>query len=128
VAVAVVVRAAMDRTRPPREILALGLLAAPFVAPYARYYDFPVLLIPLLILLGDRLSERSGTVLLVVLVFLPYLQLVIMWRIKDMVRLPGRTFPEVTLFWVPMLLAVAWAASRPGRGAGGCQQSMAQPD
>jgi hypothetical protein len=37
----VVLHAALDRTRPLSDVLALGTLAAFFVAPYARHYDFP---------------------------------------------------------------------------------------
>jgi len=36
------------------EVMALSVLAAFFVAPYARHYDFPVLAVPVLVLLGRR--------------------------------------------------------------------------
>ena len=62
---ATVLKASLDRSKPLHDVLALGLLAACIVAPYGRHYDFPVLLIPLFVLLGTRLSEIAGAVLLV---------------------------------------------------------------
>src|SRR5258708_35649817 len=60
----VVLRAALDPDRPLRDVASLGLLAAFFVAPYGRHYDFPILLIPLFVLLGGRLSEKAGNAVL----------------------------------------------------------------
>src|SRR5262249_35471435 len=41
--------AAIDRTRPMRDAVALALIATFFVTPYARHYDYPVLLVPVLV-------------------------------------------------------------------------------
>jgi hypothetical protein len=108
-----VLRAALDRSRPLPDVLSLGLLAAYFVAPYGRHYDFPVLLIPFLTLLGTRLPERWGALLLVALLLLPYLHYMVLGRLKIWLGFTGRLNPEFTFFWVPLLLAVAWFASRP---------------
>jgi hypothetical protein len=107
-----VLRAALDRSRCLGDVLSLGLLAAYFVAPYGRHYDFPVLLIPFLILVGTRLTERLGTLLLVALLILPYLHYMLLDRLKIWLGFTGRLNPEFTFFWIPLLLAVAWFASR----------------
>jgi hypothetical protein len=108
-----VVRAALDRSRPLRDVLSLGLLAAFFVAPYGRHYDFPVLLIPFLVLLGTRLPERWGTALLITLLFVPYLHYMVLDRMKVWLGFTGRLNPEFTFFWIPLLLTLSWFVSRP---------------
>jgi hypothetical protein len=109
----VVLRVAVDRSAPFRDVLSLGLLAAYIVAPYGRHYDFPVLLIVFLVLLGTRLSERWGTALLVALLLLPYLHYMVLDRLRVGLGLTGRLNPEFTFVWVPLLLTVAWFAARP---------------
>ncbi len=109
----VVLRTAYDRSRPLRDVLSLGLLAAYFVAPYGRHYDFPVLLIPLLTLIGTRLKERSGAAMLFALLFLPYLHYLVLDRLKVLLGFTGRLNPEFTFFWIPLLLTAAWFASPP---------------
>jgi hypothetical protein len=109
--VVAVLGAAVDRTRPLRDTVALGLLAAFFVAPYARPYDFPVLLIPLLILLGDRLTERPAAALLMAVVLLPYIQFVVLLKYRRLYTTTDFIL-ESTFFWIPLLLAVAWFATR----------------
>jgi hypothetical protein len=57
--------------RPLPDILAPGTIASFFVSPYAQLYYFPILVIPLLVLLADRLPQWTGAVLLATfLVFL----------------------------------------------------------
>jgi Glycosyltransferase family 87 len=109
----VVLRVAIDRSTPLRDVLSLSLLAAYFVAPYGRHYDFPVLLIAFLVLLGTRLSERWGTALLLTLLLLPYLHYMVLDRMRIWLGLTGRLNPEFTFFWVPLLLTMAWLCSRP---------------
>ena len=104
---ATVLKASLDRSKPLHDVLALGLLAACIVAPYGRHYDFPVLLIPLFVLLGTRLSEIVGAVLLVALLLLPYSQYWIMAR-RGLVSQIGRPSPEFLFAWVPLLLAGVW--------------------
>ena len=107
-----VFRAALDLLCPLRDVLSLALLAADFVAPYGRHYDFPVLLIPFLVLLGTRLSERTGTALLVALLLLPYLHYMVLDRLKVWLGFTGRLNPEFTFVWIPLVLTVAWFVSR----------------
>src|SRR5262249_31370389 len=70
-----VIRAALDRGSRLADVVGLSVLAAFFVAPYARHYDFPVLLIPLVLLVRDRLNVLVGVALLGAVVLLPYVQL-----------------------------------------------------
>jgi hypothetical protein len=107
----VLVRAALDRSRPLDDIMALGLLAPFIVAPYARHYDFPVLLIPLFVLMGRRLSEVTGTLLLVALLVLPYLHFGLLMKFKQKYPSPVHLFPEFTFAWIPLLLTVIWMAT-----------------
>jgi hypothetical protein len=106
-----VLRAAWDRERPVRDVLALGLLAAFFVAPYARYYDYPVLLIPLFILLGGRLSEKASMVLLMVLIAVPYPQFMLLVRYSRLYTGGINAYVEWTYIWLPMLLVALWYAT-----------------
>jgi hypothetical protein len=107
----VVVRVALDRTRPLSDVLGLGTLAAFLVAPYARHYDFPILLVPLLILLNGRLPRLQGRVFLIALALFPYVQLFVLVDYKARHDPSGHFLPEVTFFWVPVLLALCWIAS-----------------
>jgi Glycosyltransferase family 87 len=111
---AAVLHAALVRGRPVADLFALGTLAVFFVAPYARHYDCPLLLIPFLILLGGRLSPRVGTALLAALVVLPYVQIVLLVRLKEWCNPDGRFLLESTFFWIPVLLAIAWFATEVG--------------
>jgi hypothetical protein len=103
--------AAWRRERPLRDALALSLLAALFAVPYARHYDYPVILVPLLVLLAGRLSEHVGAVLVMALTFLPYVQFGVMFRYGRMYSSLG-FYPECTYFWVPLVVAVAWLLTR----------------
>jgi hypothetical protein len=111
-----VVRAALDRSRPLEDIMALGLLAAFIVAPYGRHYDFPVLLIPLFVLMGRRLSEVAGAILLVALIVLPYLHFGALVIFKQKYPSTVRLFPEFTFFWIPLLLTMIWLATEVNAG------------
>ena len=106
-----VVRTAIDPGRPVRDVMALGLLAAFFVAPYGRDYDFPVLWVPALVLIGDRLSEKAGAALLVGLIVIPYLQFIILVRYSRLIVPEVDFYIECTYFWVPALLAILWFAT-----------------
>jgi hypothetical protein len=103
-----VVSRALDVRCPPRDVIALGFLAAFFVAPYGRHYDFPVLLIPLLVLLADRLSDRQGAILLISILLVPYLQFALLVRYSRLVVPDVDFYVECTYFWVPALLAAIW--------------------
>jgi hypothetical protein len=105
-----VVRKALDRESSLKDVMALGIMAAFFVAPYSLSYDFTVLLFPMLVLLGDRLSERAGTLFLFTLIFLPYLHIQNASRIP-LWWVPTRFSHQVTLCWIPLLLVIVWLAS-----------------
>jgi hypothetical protein len=113
-----VARSALDVNRPLRDVMALGLLAAFIVIPYARHYDFPVLLIPLFVLLGDRLSEKAGSLLLMSLILIPYIQFVLLVRYSHLVVPDVNFFLECTYFWVPALLAILWFTTKSTRAEG----------
>jgi hypothetical protein len=108
---AVLVRTALDRTRPLENILSLGLIAPFILAPYGRHYDFPVLLIPAFILIGRRLSEKAGTALLVALLVLPYVNLGIIVQFRERYPSTVRLFPEWTFIWIPLLVTLTWFAT-----------------
>lgn len=93
-----------DRTCPLNDVFGLGILAAFFIAPYARAYDQAVLIIPLILLAG-RLRPVWATMLLAVCIVLPSVQMCVsvVWELEG---------HEVTLFWLPMLLAVLWFVAR----------------
>ncbi len=111
-----VVRSALDRSRPFREVFAVGFLAVFFVVPYARHYDFVVLLIPSFVLIGDRLSEKAGALLLANLILVPYLQFILLVRYSRKVVPDVDFFLECTYFWIPLLLAALWLATRSRSG------------
>jgi hypothetical protein len=95
-------------------LFAVGALAAFFVAPYARHYDFPVLLIPLLVFVGERLRGPVCMALLVCFLAVPYGQLVFLTRLRDASDPSGKFLFEATFFWVPVALALAWLATIKG--------------
>ncbi len=87
------------------EVFALSILAAFFVAPTARPYDQPILIIPLLVLLGGRIPAFVGPVLLAAFVVEPYVHL-LFWAPSS------RNMPvHVWFFWIPLLLAGLWFGS-----------------
>lgn len=110
--VAALVRQAWRRTVDLRELFALAVLAVFWVAPYARHYDFPILVVPLLVLLGQRRPEWLGAGLLVLLVIVPYLQYVPLIWFKDRYNPGGRFLLEVSFIWIPFLLTAAWLTTR----------------
>jgi hypothetical protein len=113
-----VLRSAIDPQRPAREIMAMGLLAAFFIVPYGREYDFPLLWVPALVLIGDRLSEKAGAALLVGLIVVPYVQFILLARYSRLI-VPEVDFTiECTFFWIPALLAALWFATKPRRTVG----------
>jgi hypothetical protein len=105
---AAVVKAAWAHATPLSDVLALGFLAAFFVVPYARHYDFPILLIPLLVLLGGRLPQYAGGALMVVFVLLPYLHFILLQKLKQLYGPWAKLHGEWSFFWVPLLLMLIW--------------------
>jgi hypothetical protein len=104
------VMAGVNRGRPLHDVLALGILAACVVAPYGRHYDFPLLLVPLFVLLGTRLSDVAGATSLVAILLVPYLQYIVMVRL-GLVGQIGRPSPEFLFAWIPLLLTWLWLAT-----------------
>jgi hypothetical protein len=102
-------RAALARATDLDDLVALGLLAVPFVAPYCQSYDLPLLLIPLIVMLGGRLPEAIGAALLFVMIIVPYPHLVLVGDIR-LAWLPPAPPPFFTFFWIPLLLGTAWLA------------------
>lgn len=90
-------RSVFDRRRSLEEIYALSILVPFFLVPYGRTYDFPVLLIPLIVLLAGRLPDLWGAVILFVILVAPLFH---WWWIGN----PH----HVSFFWIPMLLMSAW--------------------
>jgi hypothetical protein len=109
-------RAAWDRNGSLRGILGLGVLTAFFVAPYARHYDFPVLLVPALLLLCGRLSRFAGKALLLALAVLPAAQMVFLLHLKEVFGPSVKVHGEIAFGWIPLLLTVCWCAGERQRG------------
>jgi hypothetical protein len=101
-----VLRSALRRSSTIDKVFALSILATFFIAPTARPYDEPILVIPLLVLLGKRIPEFVGAVLLVVLAVLPYVHL-LCW-VPSIGNIPA----HVWFFWIPLLLASLWFGSQ----------------
>jgi hypothetical protein len=106
-----VVRAALTPSFSWLDLMAVSLLAAFFVAPYARHYDFPVLLIPLLALLRSRLGSWTAWLLPLALVVLPWVQQSLLVAYKPLYNPSGLFLLEGSYFWVPVVLTIAWLAS-----------------
>jgi hypothetical protein len=103
-----VVWTAVRRETPLSDVLSLSLLAAFVVAPYARHYDFPFLLIPLLVLVERKLSRAAGAAVSAALVVVPYVQIVLLAHLKERFGPIFKWHGEITFLWVPVLLAVVW--------------------
>jgi hypothetical protein len=90
---------------------AFGALGAFFVSPYARHYDFPILLIPAMLLMTSRLPLLIRVLLPLALVLLPYVQFSLLQQWKAEVDPDGKFIVEGTFFWVPLILAAGWFTS-----------------
>lgn len=106
-----VVKTAIDRNGSLADLFALSLLAAFFVAPYGQPYDFMILIMPLLVLVGGRLKQRESQLLVLVFILVPYVHLTFANQIS-LWWLPPTPTHQVTLFWIPLLLAGVWIFSR----------------
>lgn len=106
-----VLRLALSRSGTLAELFAVGLLATFFIAPYSQPYDYPILLVPLLVLMGTRLRERAGLALFALVLAGSYLHLIYLGRMHLWWIAATRPAPKVTLFWVPLVLALVWIVS-----------------
>ncbi len=93
-----------QRACPLSDVFGMGILAAFFLAPYARYYDLAVLIVPLILLIG-RMRPGWATMLLIACTALPAIQIVFLGS-------TGRGDREETLIWPALLLAALWVFSR----------------
>jgi hypothetical protein len=104
-------RIALSRSRPLEDVLSVAAFAPFILAPYGRHYDFPILLIPLFVLMGRKLSEKAATALLLAMLILPYINLEIISAYRERVPSTVRLFPEFTFLWVPLLVIACWFAT-----------------
>jgi Glycosyltransferase family 87 len=109
VALGSIARLALDRGTPLGDLIGFSLLATFLIAPYGRVYDFPVLLVPLLVLLGGRLPEMARALLLVAILVLPYIHWGWLLFLERAQRSPLQNM-EITYFWIPALLVLVWLA------------------
>jgi hypothetical protein len=123
---ALLLRAALDRSRPLEDMLSLGAIAPFIIAPYGRHYDFTVLLVPVFVLIGRRLSEKAGTALLVSLLILPYVNLGIIAAFRERYPTSVLLFPEWTFVWIPALVLVTWLVTESGRPRGPARAARGQ--
>jgi Glycosyltransferase family 87 len=106
--VALVLRGACRPAVPLGHVVAWALVAAFFVAPYARHYDFPVLLVPFLVLVRNCTKYRTVFILALAVLLLPYLQFQWLAAYKSRQDPDGRFMLECSYFWIPLLLALSW--------------------
>ncbi|MFN2375465.1 MAG: glycosyltransferase family 87 protein [Candidatus Binatia bacterium] len=101
------VRAVAREQRCLEDIIGLALIAPFFVVPYARPYDYPVLLVPALTLMGSRLAGLPRAMLAGTLLLLPSLHIL---RLAADYATPvvGVRRPEFTYFWIPLLIGLLW--------------------
>lgn len=111
-------RMALRATRPLEDIVAVSLIAPFFVAPYARPYDFPLLMIPALVLVGTRLPQLSKVTMVAALATLPSLHIIWLTASYE-TPVVGVRRPEFTYFWIPLLVGLSWLACSGRPGAAG---------
>lgn len=97
-ATAIVVLSAWDRRRAAGDVLDLGAIAVFAIAPYAQFYDFPILLVCLFHLIDNRPPTGPVFGLALALLVLPYFNLL---------ALIVAGWPPCTFAWVPLTLAIA---------------------
>jgi hypothetical protein len=106
-----VLRAALRPAARLSTVFSVSTLAAFLVSPYTRHYDFPVLLVPALVLVGTRLSERAGALLLLALVAIPFAQFILLQHLRPAGAPAKVPVLDFTFFWVPLLLAALWVGT-----------------
>lgn len=118
---------ALDEETSLEDLVCVALIVPFFVAPYARAYDFPVLMVPALVLMGSRLPELSRLMLGATLTVLVGLHIV--W-ITATFEPPvvGVRRPEFTYFWIPVLVAIAWLCCRANGSREGASVAHVDPN
>src|SRR5262249_48240700 len=95
------IRTAWDRHATAGDVFAWAIVTTFIVVPYARLYDLTILLVSLLLLLPGQLKAPWTAPLFLACLVLPFAQLY--W-----VRPTNPYRYEVSFFWLPVLLAIAW--------------------
>jgi hypothetical protein len=118
-------RKAWDRQVEAGDVLALAIPTTFLVVPYARLYDLTILIVPLLLLLPGNLKSPWTTTIFLACMALSFVQFY--W-----VRPSNPYRFEVSLFWLPSLLALAWslrfvAGGRTTSASSDCQQKATVP-
>ena len=103
---AVVVRWAWDRRHPVGDVIGVGSIAAFVIAPYAQFYDFPILSVSLFGLIGNQQPSGAMFGLMLAFIVVPYLNFLAM-------GIAG--WPPCSFVWVPATLATAWSTRRETR-------------
>ena len=103
-------RMAFLEHRSLEEQFGIGLIAPFFLAPYARCYDLPLLIIPALILLGTgKLSAAMRGALVFTWTALVGLHILVLTATMT-VPTVGVRRTEFGYFWIPVLIAALWIA------------------
>ncbi len=97
-----VLRAAWNRHTPALRLMALSTLASLALVPYVRYYDFPVLLLPLVELLGRPLSGSTRGLLAASFMIVP----LALWRV--IVGEPSVLVGQLQGLWMIAALVGTW--------------------
>jgi hypothetical protein len=90
------------------DLMAISLLAAFFVVPYARHYDFPVLLVPILVGLARFRPSPTRSFFVLLLLAVPWAQLYLLTRLKAVYAPENKFVLECSYFWLPVLCLLVW--------------------
>lgn len=104
-----ILRLAVDPQRRLDDLICLSLIGSFIVAPYIRNYDLPILLVPVLVLIGSRIREIPGCVLLIALLVIPYFQHLVLTGRRTRIE---AAMLEYTYFWIPLVILIVWRCSR----------------
>ncbi len=107
VLIVALMEAALRRDTALEHVFGLGLIAPFFVVPYARAYDFPVLLIPALALIGSKMTAMSRGLMIASLTVLTGLHIAAVTTNWEP-AIVGVRRPEFTYFWISLLIALTW--------------------
>lgn len=100
-------RHAVRGGRTLEDLFGLALVAPFFVAPYARPYDFPVLLVPALVVISRWRADFPRQLFAVCVTVLPALHALVL-AANHQPPVVGVRRPEFTTFWFPLLVALTW--------------------
>ena len=121
-AVVLVMRAAWRRDTSLYTLLALAALSAFYVVPYLRYYDLPILLLPLFELLRRPLAGQQRSLLILAALIVP----AALWIVT-----PGEPSPlmsQVHWAWLVITLTAIWLGSAIKQSGAAAPQKTFAPD